>query len=106
VIFALNLLEQNRSRLKKRSTNYRIVNFTVVTIQKQTKPSNLSLYSPYYAEVWNELAVPFSASWRQGNTASYLRRCWSGGEPFATLCKIRPNFGIQTLDLPHTRHAR
>jgi len=33
-------------------------------------------------------------------------RCWSGGEPFATLCKIWPAFGIRTLDLPHTRHVR
>jgi len=46
----------------------------------KAKP-NLSLYSPYYAE------------------ASYLRRCWSGGEPFATLWKIWPAFGIRTLDL-------
>jgi len=37
---------------------------------------------------------------------SYLRRCWSGGELFATLCKIWPAFGIRTLDLPHTMHAR
>jgi len=35
---------------------------------------------------------------------SYLRRCWSGGEPFA--CKIWPAFEIWTLDLPHARHTR
>jgi len=33
-------------------------------------------------------------------------RCWSGGEPFATLCKIWPAFDIRTLDLPHTKHTR
>jgi len=63
---------------------------------------NLSLYSPYYAESCNELGVPISAS-RQH---SYLRWCWSGSEPFATLCKILPAFGKRTLDLLHTRHAR
>jgi len=37
---------------------------------------------------------------------SYFCRCWSGGEPFATLCKICMAFRIRTLDLPHTRHTR
>jgi len=32
--------------------------------------------------------------------------CWSGGEPFAKLCKIWPAFGKRTLYLSHTRHAR
>jgi len=32
--------------------------------------SNLSLYSPYYAEACNELAVPISVSQRQGNTVT------------------------------------
>jgi len=36
---------------------------------------------------------------------SYLGRCWSGGEPFATLCKIWSAYGKRTLDLHHTRHA-
>jgi len=33
---------------------------------------NLSLYSPYYAEACNKLAVPISESYRQGNTATYV----------------------------------
>jgi len=32
----------------------------------------LSLYSPYYAEACNEFAVPNSALYRQGNTATCL----------------------------------
>jgi len=65
----------------------------------QNKP-NLSLYSTYYAEECNELAVPISAYIIAPRQHSYLRRCWSGGERFATLCKIWPCFGIRT------RHER
>jgi len=62
----------------------------------QSKP-NLSLFSPYYAKACNKLAVPISASQRQSNTATCVDV--DGGEPFATLCKIWPTFGKQTLDL-------
>jgi len=36
---------------------------------------------------------------------SYLRRCWSGGESFATLCKIWPTFGVRILG-PSAHQAR
>ena len=39
----------------------------MITPQK----SNLSLYSLYYDEAWNELTEPISASLRPGNTASF-----------------------------------
>jgi len=59
----------------------------LICFQYQNK--NLSLYSPYYAEACNEFVVSTSVSyWPRQH--SYLRRCWSGGEPFATLCKIWP----------------
>jgi len=59
---------------------------------------NISLYSPYYADACNEFAVTISVTLCQGNSYRYLRRCWSGGEPFTALYKVWPAFGIRTLD--------
>jgi len=55
-----------------------------------TSKPNLSLYLPYYAEACNEFVVLISASYNAKATQLLAYRCWSGGEPFATLCKIWP----------------
>jgi len=47
------------------------------------------IYSPFYTEVRNEFAMLIPRHSAKA-TRSYLRICWRGGEPFATLCKIWP----------------
>jgi len=69
----------------------------------QTKTKFL-LYSPYYAVVYNAFALPISAIVRQGNTATCV-----DVEAVANHFQRRVTFGlfgIWTLDLSHTRHAR
>jgi len=61
-----------------------------------SKP-NLTLYSLYYAEACNEFMVPNSATKQH----SYLRRCWSSGEPFETLCKMWPAWDSNSQSPEH-----
>jgi len=69
--------------LKRHSDRYK-VNFINLKNIYQKQKTNISLYSPYYAEVFNEFVMPISASLRQGNTVtcvdveavrSRLQRC-------------------------------
>jgi len=67
---------------------------------------NLSLYSPYCAEAYNEFGVSTAylreiAPWQH----SYLARWWSGGEPFATLRKIWPVWVSNSRHPAHETHA-
>ena len=59
--------------------------------------SNLSLYSLYYAEAWNEMTGPIYASLRPGNTASFeevLQRRQAIGDTVSDL--TGPRFKPQT----------
>ena len=51
------------------------------------RKSNVSLHSLYYAEACNELAGPISASLLPATQLS-SKKCFSIGEPLATLCPI------------------
>ena len=65
----------------------------MITLQR----SNLSLYSLYYAEAWNELTGPISASLRPDNTASFeevLQRRQAIGNTVSDL--TGPRFEPQT----------
>ena len=79
-----------------------ICNFQTLLVKEQCGfKSNLSFYSLYYAEVFNELAGPISASLRPGNTASFekmLQRWRAVGNSVSDLTSLRYE--------PQTSHSK